>query len=72
MNSGFSHLSLSVALHQFANQFFFCVLADFRTKRPVKTLSPQESLPASTRNMKISSPRFSRSIDFEVTLCPYH
>jgi hypothetical protein len=61
-----------MSLHQFANQFFFRVLADFRTKRPVQTLSPQESLPASTRNMKISSPRFSQSIDFELSLLYYN
>jgi hypothetical protein len=55
MDSRFSHLLLPVSLRQFSNQFFFCVLADFRMKRSMETLSPQKSLPTRKSRVQISS-----------------
>jgi len=41
-------------------------------KCPMKTLSPQESVPAWTSGVKISSPTISQSIDFQITLLSNH
>src|SRR5262245_11567275 len=72
MDSRFSHLLLPVSLSQFANYFFPCVLADLHMKSPIKTLSPQEGIPAWTSEVKISSPPVGQPIDFQLTLFSYH
>jgi len=41
-------------------------------KSPIKTLSPQEGIPAWTSEVKISSPTVGQSIDFQLTLFSYH
>jgi hypothetical protein len=72
MDSRFSHLLLPVSLPQFSNYFFPCVFADFDMKCPMKTLSPQESVPAWTSGVKISSPTVRQRINFQLTLLSNH